>query len=125
MNGAQRVTAWSNRAIARIVVGVVAVFLVFVVFVFAVKSAVAEVYVVPTNVVTPEVPPGARILVYKLDGRILPGRIIAYRAANGQTWLGRVDAVDDLSGTVDVSTNVKRMTVKQADVVGRVVLTTR
>jgi hypothetical protein len=54
------------------------------------------------------------------------GQIIAYRNAIGTIWLGRVAAVDESSGRIDLSRNTpSNGSVRMSDVVGRVVLTTR
>ncbi len=92
----------------------------------SIRTAVAEVYYVPTAVVAPEVPRGSHVLVSKLSRAYEPGQIIAYRNAQGAIWLGRVAAVDEASGRIDLSRNApSNGSVRMSDVVGRVVLNTR
>lgn len=90
----------------------------------SVRAAVAEVFVVPTDVVAPEVPKGAHILVYKLGSTFEPGQIIAFRDGD-RVLLGRVAGVRP-DGTVEVARNGPAAGPLGAkDIVGRVVLTSR
>ena len=110
-----------RRLIALAIVGV-SVLVVLV----SVRTAVAEVYYVPTASVAPEVPQGARVLVSKLTRTYAPGQIIAYRNTRGRIWLGRVAAVDESSGRIELSRHPPTDdSVRLDDVIGRVVLTTR
>ncbi len=92
----------------------------------SVRAAVAQVYYVPTNVVAPEIPKGARILVSKLGSNYQPGDIIAYHG-DDMTLLGRVASIDPSSGLIDLERNAPGgdHSVTPEDVVGRVVAQTR
>jgi len=96
-------------------VGLIALLLV-------VRATVAQVYTVPTSVVAPEVPVGARILVYKL-GLPQSGDIVAFRQGEA-TWLGRVDHFEP-DGSLVLSRSAGPMTITPDQVIGRVVATTR
>ncbi len=115
----------SNHNLKHRRIGAAVVFLaVAVAMAFAVRAAVAEVYVVPTGVVEPEVPRGARILVLKLTSVHEPGQIIAYHD-NDRTLLGRF-AGYDATGHLRLSRNAGEITTIDPEaVVGRVVVTTR
>ncbi|MEQ8316719.1 MAG: S26 family signal peptidase [Phycisphaerales bacterium] len=91
-----------------------------------VRSAVAQVYVVPTAAIEPEIPRDSRVLVYKLASRYQPGQIVAYHHAPGIVWLGRVESFDPGLRTLTISRNGTGPVVISKDVVvGRVVLGTR
>ena len=91
-----------------------------------VRTAVAQVYVVPTASIEPEIPQDSRVLVYKLASRFEPGQIVAYRHHSGMAWLGRVEYFDPATGSVTISCNGAGPTVVRGDaVIGRVVLGTR
>lgn len=91
-----------------------------------VKTAVAEMYVVPMHSMEPEVPAGSRVLVYKLADSFKPGQIVAYRYTTGQTYLGRVEAWDPNTGALTLNRNgVGTFAIAEKDVIGRVVLNTR
>ncbi len=91
-----------------------------------VRSSVAQVYVVPTGAIEPEIPRDSRVLVYKLGSRYKPGQIIAYHQASGVVWLGRVESFDPGVRTLTISRNGTGPIVINRDlVVGRVVLGTR
>jgi hypothetical protein len=105
----------------RLITGLAIVALVAVTLV-SIKTAVADVYRVPTDVVSPEVPRGARILVSKIaDAQ--PGAIVAYRHGD-DVWLARVTGVA-ADGTVQLASNSGRVSVAESEIIGRVVLTTR
>jgi hypothetical protein len=61
---------------------------------FFIKGFVAEVYMVPTNSVAPEVPAQSRVLGWKLSSRFAPGDLITY-AHQGHTYLARVSRVEN------------------------------
>lgn len=91
-----------------------------------VRTAVAQVYVVPTASIEPEIPQDSRVLVYKLASGFEPGQIVAYRHTTGVAWLGRIEHVDAATGDLTVRRNGTGPIVIGDDVViGRVVLGTR
>lgn len=91
-----------------------------------VRTAVAQVYVVPTASIEPEIPQDSRVLVFKLASRFEPGQIVAYRHTTGVTWLGRIESVDAATGDLTIGRNGTRPIIIRDDVViGRVVLGTR
>jgi hypothetical protein len=93
---------------------------------FAVRSAVAEVYVVPVGSMEPELPRGSRVLVLKVGEDFSEGRILAYRLNAGSVLLGRVVEFDCANNVVTVSRNgTQPEIVDVEDVIGRVVVNTR
>jgi len=111
-----------HRRLRRAGVGLAAVL----VLTIGVRTAVAEVFVVPVASMEPEIPQNARVLVYKLASDFAPGQIIAYRHTTGATWLGRIDAFDPATGELTINRNGTGPIVIREDVIiGRVVLGTR
>jgi hypothetical protein len=73
--------------------------------------------------VTPEIPAGSHVLVWRAAPQFTPGDIAVYR--NGDlTFLGRVTAVNE-SGLTVARANESDKAVARANVIGRVILTTR
>ena len=90
-----------------------------------VRAAVAEVYRVPTDRISPEIPRNARVVVSRIGRTFAPGDIVAYHVP-GAVWLGRVERVDGDTRTVTISANDDdRSIVAVDDIVGRVILQTR
>lgn len=111
-----------HRRLRRAGIGLVAAMVLTV----GVRTAVAEVFVVPVASIEPEIPQNARVLVYKLTSDYQPGQIIAYRHTSGAAWLGRVDAFDPASGELTINRNGTGPVIIDEDtVIGRVVLGTR
>ena len=111
-----------HRRLRRAGIGLVAAMVLTV----GVRTAVAEVFVVPVASIEPEIPQNARVLVYKLTSDYQPGQIIAYRHPSGAAWLGRVDAFDPASGELIINRNgTGPVIIDQDTVIGRVVLGTR
>jgi signal peptidase I len=73
--------------------------------------------------VTPEIPDGSHLLVWRIAPTFVPGDIAAYRSGS-PTFLGRVTAVSatDLTGP---RANVPAFSIPRTEIIGRVVLTTR
>ena len=91
-----------------------------------VRTAVAQVYVVPTASIEPEIPQDSRVLVYKLASGFKPGQIVAYRHGSGVAWIGRVESVDPSTATLTINRNGTGPIVIDEDaIIGRVVLATR
>jgi len=117
----------SNRSLlslkrTRLVIGL----LVAIAMMFTIRSAVAEVFVVPVAALEPELPQGSRVLVYKLDRSYNPGQIIVYRHQSGQAYLGRVDRADRSTGEIFVTRNGSQLeSVSPSTIIGRVVMNTR
>jgi len=95
------------------------------VMMLTVRTAVAQVFVVPLGSMEPEIPAGSRALVYKLADRYEPGQIVVYRYS-GTAHIARVDGADSNAGTLTVSRNgTEAETIARGAVIGRVVLHTR
>lgn len=115
----------SSRRWRRRITAVSIVLALLAVFTVSVRSAVAELFYVPSNAATPEIPRGARVLVYKLGDAYQPGHIIVYRAGD-VNMLARVIAVGPGPGELTVGSNgLGTRTIRAQDVVGRVILNTR
>lgn len=102
---------------------------------FARQSAIAIAIALPLRVfvlapyhaagasVSPEVPAGSHLLVWRLAPKFVPGDVAAYRDGE-KTFLGRVTAVGDSS--LSLTRNQKpEFSVPRESVLGRVILTTR
>ncbi len=95
---------------------------------FAVRFAVAQAFYVPGNAVSPVVPRGSRVLVYKLAKSFDPGDVVVYRVASGEYRIGIVvhQTHDDVwliernNGSAKERTDIARQ-----DIIGRVFLNTR
>ena len=67
----------------------------------------------------PEIPPGSRVLVWKLGKTYAPGDIIAHRHSD-QVWIARVVKTGD--GTVDITRNLTPPeTLPLSEVIGKVI----
>jgi hypothetical protein len=87
------------------------------------KVAVAESFIAKTATVSPEVPTGSFVIVYKLASQFAPGDIIAYRD-DATTFLGRV--VESNDGSLQVARDNKAPEgVARKAIIGRVVVATR
>lgn len=87
------------------------------------KVAVAESFIAKTATVSPEVPAGSFVIVYKLTSQFAPGDIIAYRD-DATTFLVRVVEAND--GSLQVARDNKAPTeVARKAIIGRVVVATR
>jgi signal peptidase I len=80
--------AWLLKKAKKLAVSVA----VAVVLVVGVRTAVAEMFYVPTDAVAPEIPRNARVLVYKLSTTLQPHDIVVYRSG-GVAMLGRVESM--------------------------------
>lgn len=67
---------------------------------FSIKAAVADLYVVRTTGVSPEVPEGTRVLVYKLSPEYAVGQIVAFQDGD-LVKLARVTQITEQTLTVD------------------------
>lgn len=91
---------------------------------FGIKAAVAESFVVQTDAVAPEVPKGARLIVYKLASEYRVGDIVLYKS-NGKNYVGRVANIlpnDQLTIERNDEPDAK---LAASELVGRCVLNTR
>jgi hypothetical protein len=80
---------------------------------------------VTTAAVAPEVPRGAHLLIHKKTGAFQVGDIVAFRV-EGNTWVGRVLAIDKGTGRLTVGRNGEaNREVATADVIGRGLLNSR
>lgn len=88
-----------------------------------VRVTVAQAFIAQTDTVSPEVPAGSRVIVYKLASQFTAGDIIVYR--DGETdFLGRVVEAND--GRVQVARNNSApKEVARNAIIGRVVIATR
>lgn len=73
--------------------------------------------------VAPEIPAGSHVLAWRVAPQFAPGDIAVYRKGD-LTFLGRVTAVDE-SGLTVARANESAQPVSRANVIGRVILTTR
>lgn len=109
----------------RALIGVGVVVVVAAAGLLTVRAAVAEVYVIPTASMEPELPANSRVLVSKLSSSYEVGDIVVYDTG-AQRHVGRVDLVDGASRRIEVSRNsVLGIPVDVEDVIGRVILNTR
>jgi uncharacterized protein YijF (DUF1287 family) len=95
---------------------------------FAVRYAVAQSFYVPGNSVSPAIPRGSRILVYKLAKSFDPGDVVVYRFANGEFRVGIIVHQSHDGGWLVEKNNgstKERTDVARQDIVGRVFLNTR
>ena len=58
---------------------------------FAVRYSIAQAFYVPSDSVSPVVPRGSRVLVFKLAHSFNPGDVIVYRVGSGEFRVGIVD----------------------------------
>jgi hypothetical protein len=89
-----------------------------------VRFAVAQPFIVPGDAVSPEIPRGSRIMVYKLARSFVPGDIVVFQNSDRLYRLGIVLSADSTQIVVK-KTGVPNMTVPLDHVVGRVFLNTR
>jgi len=101
--------------------------LIAVVLALLVRTFVLQLYLVTGNAVTPEVPLGSRVLVYKLAQSYMPGDIALYHNPYGENRVARVMQAGPVDGKLQVQRDDHReaFELAMADVVGRVVLNTR
>jgi hypothetical protein len=103
-------------------VGIAAVLLL------AIRYSVAESFYVPGDGLSPEIPRGSRVLVYKLSHSFAPGDVIVYRHSQNQNWLGRIVRESNSGGwVVERNAGADRVVAEIADsqIIGRVFLNTR
>jgi hypothetical protein len=95
---------------------------------FAVRYSIAQAFYVTGDGVSPLIPRGARVLVYKLAHTFTPGDIIVYRIANGENRLGKV-LHETPAGNWIVERNTGKDRVESElpsdQIIGRVFLNTR
>lgn len=89
-----------------------------------IRQGVAQTFVATNDAVAPEVPAGARVLVYKLDQSLEAGDIVVYRRADGTPLIGRVVSAEPTKVVVSRK-GVEAVDVPAAAIVGRVVAGTR
>lgn len=91
---------------------------------FGIKAAVAESFVVQTDAVAPEVPKGARLIVYKLASEYRVGDIVLYKS-NGKNYVGRVANVLPNDQLTIERNREPDAQLAASELVGRCVLNTR
>ncbi len=95
---------------------------------FAVRFSIAQAFIIPGDSVSPMVPRGSRVLVYKLARSFNPGDVMVYRIGPGEFRVGIV-VCQRSDGEWVVQKNHgagKEITnVPQEQIVGRVFLNTR
>jgi hypothetical protein len=95
---------------------------------FAVRYAVAQAFYIPGNAVSPVIPRGSGILVYKLAKSLDPGDVIVYRLPDGVYRVGIIIRQSQDGGWLTEKNNgstKERTDVARQDIVGRVFLNTR
>jgi hypothetical protein len=95
---------------------------------FAVRYAVAQAFYVPGDSVSPIIPRGSGILVYKLAKSFNPGDVVVYQLANHEYRVGIIVHESHDGGWLIEKNNgsaKERTDVARQDIVGRVFLNTR
>ncbi len=79
-----------------------------------------------TDAIAPEVPKGARVLIYRLARSFEPGDVIVYRDEAGHAMLGRVLEFDKSASRVRVGRNdTQPQSIPLGKVVGRAICSGR
>ena len=93
---------------------------------FGIRTFVLAPYRVPTSAVSPEIPRGSLVFVFKPVRHFPAGDIIAYRFSADEIRVGRVVREDAANGIVHIERRGETpQQVTAADIIGKVVLNTR
>jgi hypothetical protein len=95
---------------------------------FAVRFSIAQAFIIPGDSVSPMVPRGSRVLVFKLARSFTPGDVMVYRVGPGEFRVGIVVCQrSDGEWVVQKNhgTGKEIINVPQEQIVGRVFLNTR
>jgi len=97
---------------------------------FAVRHSIAETFYVSGNGVSPMIPLGSRVLVYKLVHTFTPGDVVVYRLSNGENRLGVIRGECDggqwrIERNAGSSSGKEIQLIATKDIVGRVFINTR
>jgi len=96
------------------------------VLVFAVRFSLAQVFYVAGDGVSPVVPKGSRVMVYKLANSFNPGDVIVYRYSESELRLGIIDRqTSDDHWLVERNQGSQKVELPREKIVGRVFLNTR
>lgn len=122
-NDAQHFGKWSR--VRRWLIRTAGQFAVAIVLLVTVRITVAQSFVLMSDAVSPEIPNGSRMWVYKLTSTFEPGQIIVFRQ-DGTAITARVVDTDASSEQLIVGRNAEAdLKIDKSTIVGRVFIHTR
>ena len=115
---ASKVRKWMRRTAWSVVIALATAVVLWTVVLKVVRAQ--------TDAVAPEVPKGARVLLYRLARSFEPGDVVVYRDKSGHAMLARVLEVDESASRLRVDRNDEQpQSVPLSKVVGRAIWTSR